>query len=175
VVLAQDAESRGQDSAIAGDRAQAFGDRLRHRGGQRGMIVNRGAVDRAFGGIVEMDADEEDARVEIGNGGARFQGDEDVGGAGHYDVKARGLELGPKAKGDVEGEVLFLEMVAGDAAVLAAVAGIDDDGVKGVGGIDDARGAAGEEENADGKQESHCLVIGHGKIGEFSLPGARRQ
>ena len=167
VVFPEDAKPRGHDAAIGGDGAEAVGDRLGDGGGQRGMIVNGGAMDGPFWAIVKVDADEEDIRVGVGNVSPGIEGDEDIGGAGHDGVEAGGFELGPEAKGDVEGEIFLLEMVAGDAAVHAAVAGIDDNGVEGAGGIDDARCAAGEEENAGGKQEADRFAIGHGKNGGF--------
>jgi len=68
---------------------------------------------------------------------------------------------------DVEREVLLLEVVASNAAVHAAVARIDDHSAEGAGGIDDARRAAGQQENAGGKQEPDNFGIDHGGTASF--------
>ncbi len=77
---------------------------------------------------VVMDADEDAIRVMIGAGHAIIELDEGVVIA-HEDDAEIAAELGPQASGGVEGE-LFLHLAgvrAGGAAVLAAVAGVDDD------------------------------------------------
>jgi hypothetical protein len=90
----------------------------------------------------------------VGHGGPGIEGDEDVRGACHEDFEAGGLELGPEAEGDIEGEVFLLEMIAGDAAIHAAVAGIEHHGVECAGGIDETAGAPGEEEKGASKEEA---------------------
>lgn len=115
--------------------------------------------------VVEMDAHEEDTRVRIGNRGAVIERDEDIGAPGHDGLEPGRLELWPEAKGDIEGEIFLLEMIAGNAAVLPAVAGIDHDGAEGAAGIDKPAGAAAEEKDAEREQEPDGFGIGHDKNG----------
>ena len=80
------------------------------------------------GAAVEMDADEHCIAALVGEGDAIIEFDEVVVVAQQYGFES--AEFGLDAFGHVEGEIFFLlaGMRADGARVLAAVAGIDDDG-----------------------------------------------
>ena len=122
----------------------------------RGDRENLEAAGIGVAGIVEMHGDEDAVGGDIGDGGALLKRDEGVIGAGHDDLDAFGLEELAGAETDVEGEVLFVAEDADSAFVMAAMAGVEDDGIHGVqagdefgakAGLDDLREVqAGDDE-----------------------------
>jgi hypothetical protein len=80
-----------------------------------------------------MEADEEGVAVAVADGGAIGEGDEDVPAAGHDDLDAFTAEDFLDAPSGIEGEVLFVDVADGGASIVAAVASVQDHGVKGGG------------------------------------------
>lgn len=98
-------------------------------------------VDGGVGGGVEVDTDEEVGVGFSGGGGACGEVNEAVTVTGHGDADTCGEEDGTDAEGDIEGEFFFLAAGGRDSAgVLAAVAGVEDDGM-GAAGADVGGGA----------------------------------
>ncbi len=83
--------------------------------------------------VVVMEADEEGVAVAVADGGAIGEGDEDVPAAGHDDFDAFTAEDFFDAASGIKSEVLFVYVADGGAAIVAAVASVQNDGVKGGG------------------------------------------
>src|SRR5690606_5905449 len=97
----------------------------------RGEEVRLGAVGGLVAGGVGVDRDEELAAGAVRHPAPLVERDEPVVGAGVDDADAEAvLDEGPEAAGDPERDVLLANTVVGGAAVVAAVAGVDDDAVE---------------------------------------------
>lgn len=141
-------EDGGVASGVADDvEAGVFGATVGHAGalnevgldvGSEGLtggvvVVGFGAGTAATAVVVVMEADEEGVAVAVADGGAIGEGDEDVAAAGHDDFDAFTPEDFLDAAGGIEGKVLFIDVTDGSAPVVAAVASVQNHGVKGGG------------------------------------------
>lgn len=112
------------------------------------------AADLLFPGVVVVDADEDGAFVAVGGADALGEGDEVVAAAGHDRAEAHGFEVGFEADGGVEGEVFFVDATPLAAFVVAAVAGVDDDGAE--------TGLGGGAENEESAESEELDEVFHG-------------
>ena len=141
-------EDGGVASGVADDvEAGVFGAAIGHAGaldevgldvgGERFaggvVVVGFGTGTAATAVVVVMEADEEGVAVAVADGGAIGEGDEDVPAAGHDDLDAFTAEDFFDAASGIEGEVLFVDVADGGAAIVTAVASVQDHGVKGGG------------------------------------------
>lgn len=78
-----------------------------------------------------MDADEDCVAFAVAQLGSFFKGDEFVGGASEDDAQACGFEQWFGLERGVEGEVFFVEAEErAGAAIVSAMAGVEDDGIE---------------------------------------------
>jgi hypothetical protein len=94
----------------------------------------------------------------VGDGGALLQGDEHIGGAGHHHLVMQGLEEFPGALGDIESEVFFVAVSGRRAVIVAAVAGIEDDGGDGLESANQFRAQPGLDDLAQVKARDEDLI-----------------
>ena len=100
-----------------------------------------------------MDADEKRVRLPVRDRSPFLQFHEVIAAPGHHGVESRRLQFRLQPLRDIQGQVFFLHVIAGRAAVLPAMPGVDDDRVKSVGGIGDAGGASRQEKGAEQKRK----------------------
>ncbi len=100
--------------------------------------------------------------------GPAGEGDEDVAAACHFGADAVLFEVVFKAQGGVQGEVFLVDELAGCAAVVAAVAGVDDDVAEVLCGRAGAEGGDAEEECQEG---GVFAGNGHFWVGGMGLGG----
>ncbi len=98
---------------------------------------------------IEVDADEDGVLVFVGDVDPLLEGEEGVAITGHDDLELQFGEVVFKQACDLEIVVGFGAVAVGGAGVAAAVAGVDDDGVKGFGRGD----GGGTEDGIDNFQQ----------------------
>ena len=117
------------------------------------MVIRFDAFHAAPTRVVEMDADEDGIFLFVAERDPAVEWNENVVGASENGLELRLAEFAVDPKGDIERDGFFRRRLApGSPAVLAAVAGIHDDGfesVTGVGG--DGRAAAEKKSGPESK------------------------
>ena len=136
VGVADDEEAAAADMAIrqAGNLEEPAMDGGGQARALRGVVVGLHAVGLGARRSVEVDADENGVLLGIGGVATLSQADKIVAIAREHDMEAGGAQDFGEAQTHIEGVGLFGHPLAGrPAPIMAAVAGIDDDGIDGRG------------------------------------------